>query len=95
MPRPAFSYSVLTHESLVDSAWDAVIAPMLKARFPSADAAAFNEARAYAYGGSVMPDMGYYTFGSHFFTRTTSTSTRLRWEPWRTTSRIQQATRWV
>ena len=26
------------------------------------------EARAYAYGGSVMPDMGYYPFGSHFFT---------------------------
>jgi hypothetical protein len=68
MPRPAFSYSVLTHESLVDSAWDAVIAPMLKARFPSADATAFDEARAYAYGGSVMPDMGYYPFGSHFFT---------------------------
>lgn len=67
-PRPASSYSVLAHESLVDSAWDAVIAPMLKGRFPSADAAAFNEARAYAYGGSVMPDMGYYPFGSHFFT---------------------------
>jgi hypothetical protein len=68
MPRPALSYSVLTHESLVDSAWDAVIAPMLKARFPTVDAAAFIEARAYAYGGSVMPDMGYYPFGSHFFT---------------------------
>jgi hypothetical protein len=68
LPRPALSYSVLAHESLVDSAWDAVIVPMLKARFGSVDAEAINEARAYAYGGSVMPDMGYYPFGSHLFT---------------------------
>ena len=68
LPRPAFAYSVLAHESLVDSAWDAVIAPLLKARFANADANALNEARAFAYGGSVMPDMGYYPFGSHFFT---------------------------
>jgi hypothetical protein len=68
LPHPALSYSVLAHESLVDSAWDSVIVPMLKARFGSADAGAINTARAYAYGGSVMPDMGYYPFGSHFFT---------------------------
>ena len=68
LPRPAFSYSVLAHESLVDSAWDTVIVPMLKARFATADTNAINEARAYAYGGSVMPDMGYYPFGGHFFT---------------------------
>ena len=68
LPRPALSYSVLAHESLVDSAWDTVIVPMLKARFGSVDATAINEAHAYAYGGSVMPDMGYYPFGSHFFT---------------------------
>jgi len=68
LPRPALSYSVLAHESLVDSAWDAVIVPLLKARFAGIDAKAINDARAYAYGGSVMPDMGYYPFGSHFFT---------------------------
>jgi Zinc dependent phospholipase C len=68
LPRAASSYSVLAHESLVDSAWDPVIVPLLKARFANADANALNEARAYAYGGSVMPDMGYYPFGSHFFT---------------------------
>jgi hypothetical protein len=66
--RPAYAYSVLAHESMVDSAWDDVIAPMLKARFGAADAATIASARAYAYGGSVMPDMGYYPFGSHFFT---------------------------
>jgi zinc dependent phospholipase C len=68
LPRPAFSYSVLAHESLVDSAWDDVIVPLLKARFARADADAIKKARAYAYGGAVMPDMGYYPFGSHFFT---------------------------
>jgi len=66
--RPAAAYSVLAHESLVDTAWDDVIAPLLKARFGTADAEAIKKARAYAYGGSVMPDMGYYPFGSHFFT---------------------------
>ena len=53
---------------MVDAAWDDVIAPMLKARFGAASADAIKSARAYAYGGSVMPDMGYYPFGSHFFT---------------------------
>jgi len=53
---------------MIDAQWDGVIAPMLKARFGSADAAAIASARAYAYGGSVMPDMGYYPLGSHFFT---------------------------
>ena len=53
---------------MIDAVWDGVITPMLKARFAKADAEAIKSARAYAYGGSVMPDMGYYPFGSHFFT---------------------------
>jgi hypothetical protein len=68
MPRPASAYSVLAHESMIDAAWDDVIVPMLAARFHTTDAASIKEARAYAYGGSVMPDMGYYPFGSHLFT---------------------------
>ena len=53
---------------MIDAVWDEVLAPMLKARFGAADAETIKSARAYAYGGSVMPDMGYYPFGSHFFT---------------------------
>jgi hypothetical protein len=68
LTRPASGYSVLAHESMVDAVWDQVIVSMLKARYPRADADAITNARAYAYGGSVMPDMGYYPFGSHFFT---------------------------
>ena len=66
--RPASAYSVLAHESMIDAVWDQGITPLLKARFANVDAAAIKKARAYAYGGSVMPDMGYYPFGSHFFT---------------------------
>ena len=68
LARPASAYSVLAHESMIDAAWDDVLAPMLKARFGAASADTIKSARAYAYGGSVMPDMGYYPFGSHFFT---------------------------
>ncbi len=53
---------------MIDGAWDALIAPMLKARFGTADAAAIMNARAFAYGGSAVQDLGYYPFGSHFFT---------------------------
>ncbi len=68
LARPASAYSVLAHESLVDAVWEQTIAPLLKARFGAADADTIKSARAFAYGGSVMPDMGYYPFGSHFFT---------------------------
>ena len=68
LARPASAYSVLAHETMIDAVWDEVITPILKARFAGADADAIKDARAYAYGGSVMPDMGYYPFGSHFFT---------------------------
>jgi hypothetical protein len=67
-PAPAHAYSVLAHESLVDSAWDDLLAPLLKRRFPRATKEEILHARAFAYGGSVMPDLGYYPFGSHLFT---------------------------
>src|SRR5579863_6124376 len=69
--RPAPGYSVLTHEALVDAEWDKVIVPMLLARFPSSTAAELEEAHAYAYGGCVIQDMGYYPFSSHFFSHLT------------------------
>jgi hypothetical protein len=65
---PAYAYSVLAHESMIDSSWDDVIVPMLKARFGTADAETIKNARAFAYGGSAIQDLGYYPFGSHFFT---------------------------
>lgn len=65
-PRPAAGYSVLSHEAIIDAVWDSVIAPMIRARY-HASAAQLTEARAYAYGGSVIQDIGYYPFSSRMF----------------------------
>src|SRR5262245_17445856 len=67
-PRSAMAYSVLAHEALVDSAWQEVLVPILKQRFPAAQDEAIARARAFAYGGAVVQDLGYYPFGSKFFT---------------------------
>jgi Zinc dependent phospholipase C len=64
---PADAYSVLSHEAVVDSAWDDAIKPLLLKRFPSSTPEELKEAHSYAYGGSVIQDLGYYPFGSHLF----------------------------
>jgi len=64
----ASAYSVLTNEAIVDASWDGGIRPLLARRFPRATRDDITKARAYAYGGSVIQDLGYYPFGSHFFT---------------------------
>jgi Zinc dependent phospholipase C len=61
------AYSVLTHEEVIDLAWDKSIKPLLLARFPNATPDELKEAHAYAYGGAVIQDLGYYPFGSHTF----------------------------
>jgi hypothetical protein len=67
-PSSSSGYSVLAHEALIDDAWTDQIAPLLKRRFPRASTEELEQARAYAYGGSLIQDLGYYPFGSHFFT---------------------------
>ena len=65
-PRSA-AYSVLTHEEIIDLLWNQQIVPLLKARFPNATPDELKNAHAYAYGGSVIQDIGYYPFGDHLF----------------------------
>ena len=60
-------YSVLTHEQVVDLMWKDQIQPLLLKRFPAATEQDLQNAHAYAYGGCVLQDMGYYPFGSKFF----------------------------
>ncbi|HWQ53020.1 MAG TPA: zinc dependent phospholipase C family protein [Bryobacteraceae bacterium] len=60
-------YSVLTHQAIIDTAWKDSIEPALKSRFPAATIEQLVEAHAYAYGGSILQDMGYYPFGSKLF----------------------------
>jgi len=62
-----FSYSVLTHEQIVDLLWEVQIQPLLLQRFPQATPDDLKKAHAFAYGGSLIQDMGYYPFGSKYF----------------------------
>ncbi len=61
------AYSVLTHEEVVDLLWKDDIQPLLTKRFPGATADDLKKAHAFAYGGSLIQDMGYYPFGSKYF----------------------------
>jgi hypothetical protein len=63
----ARSYSVLTHEAMVDLVWDSSIKVLLLHRFPNATADELTAAHGYAYGGSIIQDLGYYPFSSKFF----------------------------
>lgn len=66
-PAGAAAYSVLSHEAIIDSAWDTNIKPLLLKRFPDATKEELREAHGYAYGGAIIQDMGYYPHGSMFF----------------------------
>ncbi len=61
------AYSVLTHEEIVDLLWRDEIQPLILKRFPGLSADQLKEAHAYAYGGAVIQDLGYYPFGSKEF----------------------------
>ena len=63
----SFAYSVLTHEEIVDLLWTDEILPLLLKRFPQVTEEQLTEAHAYAYGGAVIQDLGYYPFGSTEF----------------------------
>jgi Zinc dependent phospholipase C len=66
-PALAKSYSVLSHEALIDAVWNPFIVPLLLRRYPNATPAELQRAHAFAYGGSVIQDMGYYPLGNRFF----------------------------
>lgn len=63
----AGGYSVFTHEELIDLAWRNSIRPLLLARFPHSTDAQLRQAHAYAYGGCLIQDIGYYPFGNELF----------------------------
>jgi len=64
--RPVSAYSVLTHEAIIDASWDDAIVPVLRARF-AVSADGLRHARAYAYGGCIIQDIGYYPMSSRLF----------------------------
>jgi Zinc dependent phospholipase C len=68
LPLRSWPYSILTHEAIIDVTWDKATTPLLLKKYPSSTEAQLKEANAYAYGGAIAPDMGYYPFGSKLFT---------------------------
>ena len=64
---PLEAYSVLSHEQVIDLAWEDQLQPMLLQRFPNATPDDLRRAHAFAYGGSLVQDMGYYPFGKKYF----------------------------
>ncbi len=69
--RRANAYALLTHEQLIDLSWQNSIVPLLLSRYPNLTPAQLEEARAYAYGGCVIQDMGYYPYGDKSFSNLT------------------------
>ena len=65
--QPAGAYSVLAHEAIVDRAWEGSIKPVLLLRFPQATPEQLAKARAYAYGGCAIQDLGYCPFSARYF----------------------------
>jgi hypothetical protein len=64
-------YSVLAHEAIIDAAWKDGIVPVLLKSFPNATPEQLLQAHAYAYGGAIIQDLGYYPFGNAFFSSLT------------------------
>lgn len=67
LSQTSAAYSVLTHEQIVDLLWADQIAPLLLQKYPGTSVEELRIAHAYAYGGCLIQDMGYYPFGNRFF----------------------------
>jgi hypothetical protein len=67
-PRASLAFSVLAHQAVVDSSWETSIVPAIRRRYPDAKVQDLERARAFAYGGSHIPDLGYFPFGNRLFT---------------------------
>lgn len=66
-PQLGSAYSVLTHEAMVDAMWDVKIKRILLHAYPNATAEQLKDAHAYAYGGAIIQDIGYYPYASEQF----------------------------
>ena len=64
---PSSGFALLSHEAIVDALWEKSIKPILKQKYPKATDEELKKAHAYVYGGAIIPDIGYYPFGSSLF----------------------------
>ncbi|MDE1163452.1 MAG: zinc dependent phospholipase C family protein [Acidobacteriaceae bacterium] len=70
-PHVSEAYSLQTHEQLIDLTWQSSVVPLLRSRYPTLTDEQVEHARAYAYGGCVIQDIGYYPFGDANFSNLT------------------------
>ena len=66
-PQCGFGYATFTHEELIDLAWNDSIRSLLLQRYPGTTETGLREAHAFAYGGCLIQDLGYYPFGKELF----------------------------
>src|SRR5258707_12325139 len=66
-PERGQAYSVMSHQAIIDVAWETEIKPAIRKRFPSATEEEIDRGQAYAYGGAIIQDLGYYPYGNPFF----------------------------
>ena len=66
-PRASLAFSILAHQEIIDRNWERTIVPLLERRFPGATPDDLRKAHAYAYGGAIVADLGYFPFGDELF----------------------------
>jgi hypothetical protein len=66
-PLQTFSYAILAHQAIIDVVWESHLKPILRQKYPHATEDELDSAEAYAYGGSIIQDLGYYPHGSTLF----------------------------
>ena len=66
-PEKTEAYSVTSHQAIIDVVWEPNIKPAIRKRFPNARDEEIDRGQAYAYGGAIIQDLGYYPYGSPFF----------------------------
>jgi len=67
VPERAEAYSVMSHQAIIDVVWESSMKPAIRKRFPNATEDEINRGQAYAYGGAIIQDLGYYPGGNPFF----------------------------
>lgn len=67
LPERSEGYSVMSHQAIIDVAWESHLKPTIRKRFPHATDEEIDRGQAYAYGGAIIQDLGYYPYGAPFF----------------------------
>jgi hypothetical protein len=68
LPLRGQCFSILAHEAIIDAEWDFKLKQILLKKYPNATLDELIKAHSYAYGGSLVLDIGYMPGGNGYFT---------------------------